>query len=234
MSVQSPAKLYYFHGRGKSQQSRWVLAAAGIPFQNVCLSTAAEIQALRQEKKLTYNQVPMLEIDGMRLTQSMAIVRHAARLGKLEGATPVEQARVDEIVEGISDARNGLIGFPFQRDAMDACRQYLGSVQKYFPIFEELAARNSSQPFAVGNALTVADVLLAELVDNSYEAVYSAADEQQAEQHILKPYPRLSALHSHVLSLPQIQAFKSSPNWFPFPAHDVGRKYVQNVQTVLS
>lgn len=36
----STAKLYYFHGRGRSQQARWALAAAGIAFTNVCLSTA--------------------------------------------------------------------------------------------------------------------------------------------------------------------------------------------------
>lgn len=233
MSEQAPAKLYYFHGRGKSQQSRWVLTAAGIPFQNVCLSTASEIQALRKEKKLTYNQVPMLEIAGMRLTQSMAIVRHAARLGKIDGATPVEQARVDEIVEGINDARNAIIAFPFQ-NPMDACRSHLGSVQKYFPVFEQLITSNRNPPFSVGSSLTVADVLLAELVESSFEAVRSVADEQQANQLVLQPYPQLRALHSHVMSLPQIKAFMSSSNWFPFPAGEVARKYVSNVQTVLS
>eukprot|EP00746_Dinoflagellata_sp_MGD_P161972 gnl/MRDRNA2_/MRDRNA2_89330_c0_seq1.p1 gnl/MRDRNA2_/MRDRNA2_89330_c0~~gnl/MRDRNA2_/MRDRNA2_89330_c0_seq1.p1 ORF type:complete len:233 (+),score=26.96 gnl/MRDRNA2_/MRDRNA2_89330_c0_seq1:136-834(+) len=232
--MSEPAKLYYFHGRGKSQQSRWVLAAAKVPFQNVCLSSAKEIRSLRQEGKLTYNQVPMLEIDNVRLSQSMAIVRHAARLGKLEGATPVEQARVDEIVEGISDSRNAIIGFPFQRDALGACQNHLGAVQKYFPVFEELVRRNGNPPFAVGSALTVADVLLAELVDCSAEAVRSVADEEQTRQFILDPYPQLRALHSYVLSLPQIKAFMSGPNWFPFPTGEIGRKYVSNVQTVLS
>ena len=28
----APAKLYYFKGRGRSQQSRWVLAASSIAF----------------------------------------------------------------------------------------------------------------------------------------------------------------------------------------------------------
>mmetsp|Transcript_125445 Transcript_125445/g.267833 ORF Transcript_125445/g.267833 Transcript_125445/m.267833 type:complete len:233 (-) Transcript_125445:87-785(-) len=227
------AKLYYFHGRGKSQQSRWVLAAAGIPFENVCLSTSKEIATLRGGAKLTYNQVPMLEIEGMRLSQSMAIVRHASRLGGLEGKTPSECARVDEILEGISDARGAMISFPFQQEPIPCVNAHLGSVQKYFPVFEELIRINGSAPFAVGVDLTVADILLAELVESTREMVESVSNAAKATQLVHDPFPNLRALHAHVLSLPRIKEFMSSPNWFPFPAGDVGRRYVRNVQTVL-
>jgi len=226
------AKLYYFHGRGRAQQSRWVLAAAGVPFQNACLSTKKDMDDLRGGGHLTFNQVPMLEIDGLKLTQSSAIVRHGARLGGLEGKTPSECARVDEVVEGINDARNAIISYPFT-DAVQVVNQHLGSVQKYFAAFEVLIGRNSSAPFAVGNGLTVADVLLAEVVESSREAVESVSDSTKASALVLEPYPKLRALHAHVLSLPAIKAFMTSPNWFPFPAGETGRRYVANVQTVL-
>lgn len=234
----STAKLYYFHGRGRSQQSRWALAAAGVPFENVCLSSKKEMEDLRSGGNLTFNQVPMLEIDGLKLTQSMAIVRHAARLGGLEGKTPTECARVDEILEGISDARNAIISYPFNPDAVQVVNQHMASVQKYFTAFEAMIARNNTPscfggPFAVGNELTAADVLLAELVESSREAVESVSDAAKATTHVLQPYPKLRALHAHVLSLPGIKAFMASPNWFPFPAGEHGKKYVANVQTVL-
>mmetsp|Transcript_30326 Transcript_30326/g.79480 ORF Transcript_30326/g.79480 Transcript_30326/m.79480 type:complete len:234 (+) Transcript_30326:120-821(+) len=230
----SVANLYYFHGRGRSQQARWVLAAAGVPFQNVCLSSSREMSQMRQDGKLTYGQLPMLEIDGMKLSQSMAIVRHAARLGQLEGKSPAESARIDELVEGISDARGPIIGFPFQRSPETAVQQLIGSVQKYYPIFEKLISDNCSEPFSVGASLSVADVLLAEFVESSREAVESMYGCDQAAKLVLAPYPRLRALHQHVLSLPTIKAFMTSENWFPFPAGTVGQKYVENVQTVLS
>jgi len=228
------AKLYYFHGRGRSQQARWVLAAAGVPFHNVCLSSSREMSQMRQDDQLTYGQLPMLEIDGIKLSQSMAIVRHAARLGQLEGKSPAESARIDELVEGISDARGPIIGFPFQRSPEAALQQLLGSVQKYFPIFEKLISDNRSEPYAVGASLSVADVLLTEFVESSREAVESIYGGDQAAKLVLAPYPRLRALHQHVLSLPQIKSFMTSDNWFPFPAGTIGHKYVENVQTVLS
>lgn len=227
------AKLYYFHGRGRSQQARWVLSAAGIPFENVCLSTAKEMQQLRDSGKLTFNQVPMLEIDGMMLTQSMAIVRHAARVGGLDGKTPTESARIDEILEGISDARGCIIAFPFQQDPVQIVNRHLQSVQRYFPVFEAGIEKNGSAPFSVGAELTVADVLLAELVESSREAVQSVSDSAKAAEFVLTPYPHLSALHAHVLSLPRIKGFMASSNWFPFPAGDIGQRYVANVSTVL-
>ena len=41
-------------------------------------------------------------------------------------------------------------------------------------------------------------------------------------------------LHAHVLALPAIQGFVGGPNWFAFPAGDVGKAYVRNVRNVLS
>ena len=59
------AKLHYFHGRGNAQQPRWALAAAMIPFTNVCLSSKDDFDALCRSGKLAYQQVPMFE-DGER------------------------------------------------------------------------------------------------------------------------------------------------------------------------
>ena len=53
------AKLYYFGGRGRSQQSRWALAAAKVPFTSVCLQTAKDFEELCRSGKLNYHQVPM-------------------------------------------------------------------------------------------------------------------------------------------------------------------------------
>ena len=228
----APAKLHYFKGRGRSQQSRWALAASSIAFTNVCLSTPDEFHALCASGKLTYQQVPMLE-DGERcISQSMAIVRHAARTGALYGTNTDEAACIDEVLDGISDARGPIVSYPFM-DAREACGRLQQSVQRFFPCFEGIIERNGAQPFAVGASLTVADVLLAELVDSTLEA-FSATFAPAMADSILQPFPKLRALHAHVLALPQIQAFRAGPEWMPFPEGAVGKAYVKNVRTVLS
>ena len=228
----APVKLHYFEGRGRSQQSRWALAAASVEFTNVCLSTSEDFVALCNAGKLTYQQVPMLEDGECCISQSMAIVRHAARAGALYGTTADEAARVDEVLDGVSDARVPIVSYPFM-DAREACGRLQQSIDRFFPCFEGAIERNGAPPFAVGASLTAADVLLAELVDSTVEA-FSVTFAPAAADTALEPYPKLRALHAHVLGLPQIQAFRASANWMPFPAGQVGRDYVKNVRTVLS
>lgn len=226
------ARLYYFRGRGNSQQSRWALAAAGIPFESVFLMQAGDFAALRASGKLAYGQVPMLEDGGQCISQSLAIVRHCARRGGLYGADHSEAARVDEIIDGIKDARGPLIGYPFG-DAREACMQLAGAAQRFFGCFEELIRKNGAPPFAVGTSLTMADVLLAELVESTREA-FEATFGAGAATQVLGPYPLLRALHEHVLALPAIVDFRASANFMPFPAGEVGRAYVLNVRTAMA
>jgi glutathione S-transferase len=232
MAAPAPAKLYYFRGRGNSQQARWALAAAGVPYESVCFSTAAEFAALKEAGKLTFGQVPMLDHDGRCISQSLTIVRHAARRGSLYGATDDEATRIDEVLDGIKDSRGAVVGYPFS-DPQETCMRHVAAVERYFPCFEAVIARNASPPFAVGASLTMADVLLAELVESTSEMI-EATFGAQANAEVLAPFPLMRTLHAHVRALPTIASFKQSENWMPFPAGDVAKAYVRNVRTVLA
>ncbi len=230
--VDMTARLHYFRGRGNSQQPRWALAAAGIPFESAFLITASDFAALRASGSLTYGQVPMLEDGEHRLSQSLTIVRHCARRGGLYGVNDSEASRIDEVIDGIKDARGPLVGYPFG-DPREACARLAGAAERFFPCFEELIRKNGSPPFVVGAALTMADVLLAELLDSTQEA-FEATFGSQAAVQVLEPYPQLRTLHAHVVSLPAIKQFKASANWMPFPAGAIGRAYVENVRTAMA
>lgn len=143
-----------------------------------------------------------------------------------------EASRIDEIIDGIKDARGALVGYPFG-DARESCIRLADSAQKFFPCFENLISKNGSRPYVVGASLTMADVLLAELIESTQEA-FEATFGSPAAVEILKPYPQLRMLHEHVVSLPAIKQFKASDNWMPFPAGAVGRAYVENVRTAMS
>lgn len=55
------------------------------------------------EDRLHFDQVPILEIDDFRLSQSMTIARYIARKNGLYGSNEEEAARCDEVVDGVRD-----------------------------------------------------------------------------------------------------------------------------------
>ncbi len=87
------ARLTYFRGWGLAEQVRWVLSAAGAEWEQVGLETNEQFEALKKGGRLLFGQLPLLEIDGLELVQSQAMVRHVARRAGLSGKTPAEEVR---------------------------------------------------------------------------------------------------------------------------------------------
>ena len=52
-------------------------------------------------------QLPVLEIDGIKIGQSMSIARYLANKFKLAGKTDIEKAQADMIIDCIQDMANG-------------------------------------------------------------------------------------------------------------------------------
>ena len=109
------ATLYYFEGRGLADQIRWLLAYTGTSFKQRAVNTRSKFVALMGSGLLSFDQMPLLQIDGLNLVQSQAIVRYVGRRAGLQGKTPQEEAEVDMVAEAIRDCLGMLVGMPFKR-----------------------------------------------------------------------------------------------------------------------
>ena len=58
---------------------------------------------------LPYGQVPLLEVDGDTICQSMAIARYLASECGLAGSSSLVKAQVDEVVDVINDVQNAMV-----------------------------------------------------------------------------------------------------------------------------
>ena len=58
-------------------------------------------------KAMPAGQLPVLEVDGVQISQSMTIARFLANKFNLAGSTPLEKAQGDMIVDCIQDFLNG-------------------------------------------------------------------------------------------------------------------------------
>ena len=135
-SSQDCAVLRYWDGRGLGDQVRFVLEYTGHPYDEVHVKSRQEFLSLRGDYgstaqevdgelkaspiKLMFGQVPLLEMDGVNVVQTRAIVQTLARRYGLYGETPVEAAKVDMLINGIMDARQPLLVARFSDDPTES------------------------------------------------------------------------------------------------------------------
>lgn len=211
------AELHYFGAQGRGQQIRYVLAAGGIEWMDVCapFPPPDDVKAkwLALGGNLTTN-VPMLVMDGKAFTQSSAILRHVARLVGLMPADLELQYRVDNIIAAVDDYRTEAYKpiFPALSGAPDAQKtaHFRDIVlPKHFKNFERLLGDDE---YFVGNQLSVADLGVFDILKNfSFNLFPSLKTE----------YPKLITFIDRIAVVPKIAAYLSSEKYtslMPFPS----------------
>ncbi|XP_053459079.1 glutathione S-transferase alpha I-like [Nycticebus coucang] len=192
-------KLHYFNGRGRMESIRWLLAAAGVEFEEIYMKSAEDLDKLRNDGSLMFQQVPMVEIDGMKLVQTRAILNYIASKHNLYGKDIKERALIDMYTEGVADLYEMVLLFPLcPPDGRDA---NLASIKekttnRYFPAFEKVL-KSHGQDYMVGNRLSKADVLLVELI-------YTV---EELDPSLTTNFPLLKALKTRISNLPTVKKF---------------------------
>ncbi|MFT5393026.1 MAG: glutathione S-transferase [Gammaproteobacteria bacterium] len=211
-------KLTYFRGRGRAETTRWMLAAAGVTFVNVAIDTPEELAVLRSSGKLPFDQIPLLEIDGLCLSQSSAMTRYLARRSGLCGSNDIDAMWCDIVAGVVADFAEAAMQAAFQPTKEVAIATLQSQFEKFGPKFEARLAENGTG-FCAGAHLTFADVVLAEALSAYLDWV----------PDILGGIPLLIALHENVLSAPGIAHYLHSPQRYPMAEND----YVIDVASVL-
>ncbi|XP_012695899.2 glutathione S-transferase 3-like [Clupea harengus] len=212
--------LYYFNGRGVMESIRWLLAAAGVQFEEVLLTKREQFEKLLNDGALMFQQLPLVEIDGMQLVQSKAIMNYIAGKYNLNGSGLKERAMIEMYSEGLRDLMEMIMILPFKKT--DEKETQLGVTQekaksRYFPVYEK--ALSGSQ-YLVGSQLSRADVHLMEATLMLEEKFPT----------ILSTFPSLKAFQDRMRSLPTINKFLQ-PGSQRKPQPDDA--YLKNVTEVL-
>merc|ERR1712062_327178 len=96
----SEMKLTYFNLMGRAETTRLILAQAGVAFEDKRIEPA-EWPALKAS--LPMGQLPILEVDGKTIGQSMTIARFCGRRFGLAGKDELEGALADQAVDQVAD-----------------------------------------------------------------------------------------------------------------------------------
>lgn len=227
------ATLYYFAGRGRADQIRWMLAYNDISFAFRVIASRERFLRLK-EYQLPFGQIPLLQIDGIELVQTQAILRYLAKKCSMAGSTKKEEVRCDMIAESISELI-GMIGrLPFLRQKGDTeeenahkelCRRVFKERAR---VYETCVARNKGpnpskpipSPYIVGDKVSYVDILVVHAVTWFVE---------ELGEDIMEGLPRLVDLQHIVLEKESLRTFLGSRQYFPIGDD----RYCTQVNTVL-
>uniref|UniRef100_A0A2R9A427 Glutathione S-transferase n=1 Tax=Pan paniscus TaxID=9597 RepID=A0A2R9A427_PANPA len=192
-------KLHYFNARGRMESTRWLLAAAGVEFEEKFIKSAEDLDKLRNDGYLMFQQVPMVEIDGMKLVQTRAILNYIASKYNLYGKDIKERALIDMYIEGMADLGEMILLLPVcppeEKDAKLALIKEK-TKNRYFPAFEKVL-KSHGQDYLVGNKLSRADIHLVELL-------YYV---EELDSSLISSFPLLKALKTRISNLPTVKKF---------------------------
>nr|XP_002120526.1 glutathione S-transferase alpha-5-like isoform X1 [Ciona intestinalis] len=191
--------LYYTDGRGRAEKIRWMLAACGIDYNESFISNKVDFQRQQAEGLYLFKEIPMLEIDGMRIVQTVSILRYLARKGNFMGETEKEQVLVDMYSVGMVEMTIPGLYFPFKPNDQKP-QIWLGIKKelknKFLNAFENIL-QTTNNGHLVGNKQTMADVLL-------FESIIYFMD---IEKEIINEYPKLQAFMASMKEIPWVQKF---------------------------
>lgn len=192
-------KLHYANGRGRMESIRWLLAAAGVEFEEVFLETKEDFEKLRSDGDLLFQQVPMVEMDGMKIVQTRAILSYIAAKHNLYGKDLNEKTLIDMYVEGTTELMGMIISLMFHTPEGKAKQIALiidRATTRYFPAYEKVL-KDHGHVFLVGNQFTYADVQLLEAILMT----------EELKSDVLSKFPLLQAFKTRISNIPTIKKF---------------------------
>ena len=160
-------KLYYFNTRGRAEIVRLIFAAAGEKFEDIRYERA---QWPSHKAEMPLGQIPVLEVDGVKLPQSMAIARFLAKQFGLAGGDHLEQAKVDAVVDTSIDLAMKYLPIHFEPDeakkSIEMQKFFAEELPKHLRNFENLAnAYSNGGRFFMGNQMTWCDLEVYDVFD---------------------------------------------------------------------
>ncbi|GMR38232.1 hypothetical protein PMAYCL1PPCAC_08427, partial [Pristionchus mayeri] len=200
VSAMTKYTLYYFNLRARAEVVRQLFALAGEPFEDVRVTFEEWENTIKQRGEMPFDALPVLDVDGTKIAQSMAIARFLARKFGYAGKSLYEQSLVDSIADQYADFypplspyRNTLLGLDNQdleklllADLRPQRDEFFGYLVRFL--------RQSGSGFLVGQSVTFADLLIAEHV-TTFKSI---------DPHYVREWPEIEQHWAKIRAIPNL------------------------------
>ncbi|QDL07548.1 glutathione S-transferase [Brasilonema octagenarum UFV-E1] len=228
-----PILRYFDDGKGRAELPRLIFIYGSVLFEDRTVSFE-EYGRMRESGELAFDQLPTLEVGNTIIGQSCAIARYAAKQAGLYPLDSVQAAISDMVVDAWRDLLDLLYGCYVDRIVQNnrlimkmrdasvkverLCEYFAVTVPMHFKRFEQMIGSNQGSPFLVGPSLTWADLAVFDILSTldetaklwttpSFFYIPEPHGPLRPPKELLKPYPKLNALHLIISKTPSIAAW---------------------------
>ncbi|XP_012276413.1 glutathione S-transferase [Orussus abietinus] len=189
-------RLLYFDIMGLGEPIRFLLSYGDFDFEDVRLDRGEAWAKIKSS--MPFGQVPVLEIDGKKYSQTLPICRYLAKKLDLLGDTDLDVLQVDSAAEAIHELRKQIALFFREDDPVQKAKKKAETVKNTAPFylnrFEDLVKSNDG--YFHGGKLSYADIYFVAILD-----FYNYC----LEFDVTKDRPHLRTLKEKVQSIPKIK-----------------------------
>ncbi|XP_050540698.1 glutathione S-transferase-like [Daktulosphaira vitifoliae] len=191
----STYKLTYFNIHGRAEPIRFLLSYLNINFEDCRIEKE---QWASVKPNTPFGKLPMLEVDGKVLHQTLAICRYLGKKAGLAGDNDWESVLIDIAVDNILDFWQEIIIYFYNTNEVTKAelgkRLFEVTTPFYLDKFEKIVSENGG--YFVNDKLSWADIFFAAIWDYTKALV---------DIDIVEGRPNLSKLQKTVLNIPQIK-----------------------------
>ncbi|XP_011265518.2 glutathione S-transferase [Camponotus floridanus] len=189
-------KLTYFPIQALAEPIRFLFSYGGTEFIDYRFDRA---DWPKIKPTMPFGQVPVVEVDGKKIAQSVAISRYLAKQYGLAGKDDWESLEIDSTVDTIHDLRANIAAYHYE-DNKTAKEEKLKRAKEIVPYYlERLDAQvQKNGGYFVGGALSWADFTFVGLLDYLNFMM---------RENIIEKYDNLKQLKQKVEKIPSIKSW---------------------------
>jgi len=190
-------KLYYFNVKALAEPIRFLFAYGGLPYEDIRIERS-DWPSIKETMPMGH--MPVLEVDGKKVSESIAIARYVAHKVGLSGSNDWENLLIDSVVDTIIDLRQKMLAVFMESDENVKQTKKATLTTETFPFYfsklEEIAKENNGH--LVASKFTWADFIFAAMLE--LMKIMEGED-------IIDKYPNLQKVANNVYSLDSIKTW---------------------------
>ncbi|XP_054167579.1 glutathione S-transferase-like [Oppia nitens] len=200
--------LGYWNIHGRAQPIRLMLAYTGTDYEDKRYTSASDWSNDKHTLGLDFPNLPYYldDDDGVKLTQSVTIMRFIGRINNLDGQSPEERVRIALVEQQLVDYIAALTKLCYDPEFANLKDNYIGNqLAQQLQLLDKFLGND--RPFLAGDNMSYVDFIAFNYIDKVSKL---------AGNSVIDEYDNLKNYFARILEFPSIENYRENEPKVPF------------------